>query len=200
MGLQDGLRDHFGKPHCEKLIHFDGEHIEFGGLGAEYSGAKFSLGDFKAYKEKINDSSELAKALDDYQYNVCQRTRDLPKDVRPRYIEYQIAAIGVLSALRYTLEAFNKDPEGQRQKLENIVDKMQSFMTAFADEPKPRATASNHVAYAEVSTYQGPSESPFDKEVRREAAKRNAYAGALALSGLTSQETTDLAKEFANRP
>lgn len=179
----DALRMHFGNP-CKKLIKYDATNVEFSSVTAEYGSAKFGLGGFKTDLEKVRESSELANTIDDFQCNTCLRTRMLPKDVQAYYYEWQIAAIGLLSALRATLEAFNKDPDGERPKLQEIVGKMQEFMMAIADHVMKRMEIDS-----QKKLFGPRAQLPIPK----------ALTDALALSGLTMQQTSELAEQFANK-
>jgi hypothetical protein len=180
MSRTRGLTDFFRRTHCKKLIKYDGRSIEFQNVEAGYAGATFKLGDFKEELKKIRESSELAQSIDDYQYLVCQGTRDLPSDHREEYIKLRLGLVGLLTALRATLAAFGADPKGQKKNLYKIVGTMQDIMTDQAKEAVRAMRAGRK---------------PALKRVPRSAAR--AVPGALRLSGLGTREASKLAKQLS---
>src|SRR5205823_1447844 len=78
-GWVDALRKLLKKSTCLKLVRYQAPAIEFTGLSGEVGGAKFSLAEFGLQSKQIESASEMAKALDDYQYLACQLARELEK-------------------------------------------------------------------------------------------------------------------------
>jgi len=141
MGLIDAIRSLLGAPKCTKLVRYQARTLEFKSLGAEIAGVKLSLGEFKTEVKKVEEASELAKALDDYQFDVCRLTREFPHDDPERrvHLKIRIAAVGLITSVRVTLVAFQEDPEGQAANLHDVVRGIQDFMRNVASRLAPAA-------------------------------------------------------------
>lgn len=186
MGLKEALRELFSRAECHKLIRYDQRTIRFKSLGAGYGEAKFSLGEFQTEVKKIRAASELADALDDYQYNMCTSTRSLRRDDPDwkKFFNWRMAAISLLTAVRTTLAAFKIDPHGQRKNLYSVVKDMQKFMTTIAKEAMRPTVAA--VRRRKTS-----------KAIERK--RREAISIAFRASGLRQQEASRLVDEFAEK-
>src|SRR2546427_10070412 len=111
---------------CQQLIKFQTREFDFKGLAAEPAGVKVSFAGLEPHVRRIERAGELAKNLDVYQYHMCRLSRQLGKKSRTReeFIKLQGAAIGLLTALADTLQAFKNDPNGQRTNLDKAVRQM----------------------------------------------------------------------------
>lgn len=196
MGLKDELAVFFKKSQCKKLIKYDTRVIQFKSLGAEYQGAKFSVGDFATEVRKIRQSSEYATMIDDYQYNVCRLTWDLPKNARKKYVELQIAAIGLLSSLRATLAAFKEDPKGMKKELYKIVSVMQDFMAAPAKKwvRSMRAEPARARPARVRAMARAKAKGELEPQVQVPRSPARTVSQALKISGLRSQDASKLAE------
>jgi len=130
MGWIDSIRDVFRRATCLKLVKYDGQNIEFKGLEGEVGGAKFSLGEFKVEPQKVRKASEMAIALDDYQFLACKLSRELPKGDPEEKVFWKVrsAAIALVTMARVTFEAFKVDPKNQSDNLDSLVQRMQHFV------------------------------------------------------------------------
>lgn len=116
----------FNRKRCQRLIEYQNRTIKF---KADVGEGIFSLGDFETKMNNIVVAGEVAKALDDYQYLICDQYKHLRQN-DPEFkshLEDREKVIKILTAFRMTLEAFKMDPTGQRKNLENIVTTMQGF-------------------------------------------------------------------------
>jgi hypothetical protein len=93
-----------------------------------------SLGGIKTHVEKIEEVGKLTILLDNYQWMLCVGTRALSKRKQQKYIELWLGAIGVLASLHGSLLAFQADPIGQTQRLDDAVGVMQNFMNRIAKQ------------------------------------------------------------------
>jgi len=135
MGWIDSLRDLL-RGSCEKLVKYQSRKIEFSGFGAEVGGAKFSLGEFKTETEKIESASEMAKALDDYQYLTCRLARELSRTDPERkvFLKVRSAAMTLIMTARITFEAFKIDPKNQASNLDTLIQRMQHFSDSVVNK------------------------------------------------------------------
>lgn len=139
MGLIDAIRDLLGQTRCRKVVRYQARTLEFKSLGAEYAGVKFSLGEFKTDVKKVEEASELAKSLDDYQFDVCRLTREIPREDPDRrvHLKIRIATVGLITSVRVTLVAFQANPKGQAANLDGVIRTIQEFMTNVAGKLVP---------------------------------------------------------------
>lgn len=112
---------------CSKLVSYQSRNLEF---NSDIGGGTFVISKFKIENIKIEEASELAKTLSDYIYTMCELYSEFDKtDVEfKKYFEEQENAIKLLTALRVTLIAFDRDPAGQRKNLDQIIKHLQNFM------------------------------------------------------------------------
>ncbi len=129
MSLIDGLHRLFQSGTCVKLVVYQARAIEFSGLEGTVGGAKFSLADFKLNTKMVQTASEMAKALDDYQYIACQLARELTKQDPEWKAQFKLrsAAILLITKARVVLEAYRLDPGNQADNLDSLVKQMLHF-------------------------------------------------------------------------
>jgi hypothetical protein len=70
--LLDSIVKFVNRGKCQKQIKYQGRTFDFSGLTAEISGVKVSLGEFSTEVKNIDSIAETAKALDDFQFNLCK--------------------------------------------------------------------------------------------------------------------------------
>jgi hypothetical protein len=123
---------------CHKLIHYDGRSISFKSLGAQYGPVTFSLGEFETEVKQIQAASDLAMALDDYQYGMCTQLRSLRKDDPnwKRKDSYRTRAMTLLTDVRVAVAAFKADPSGQRENLYEVVKDVHNRFQKIEKEAK----------------------------------------------------------------
>lgn len=138
MSFLEELKDLFHREKCERAINYDKRTLEIKAK-AEAPGIPFSLGDFKTEVRKIREASEFAEALDDYQYQMCKICKGLRKNDPEwrKYNKLRVGTIQLLTTLRINLLAFKADPEGHRDKLYDIVTRLQDYLLLVAREVIP---------------------------------------------------------------
>ena len=112
---------------CVKLINYQKRQLQF---SSDVGGGTFALNNFSTEVKRIEEASEVAKALDDYQYHMCKLHQNF-KDDDPKFKEYlqdQKNVLKIITALRLTLSAFERDPENQTQSLSRIIQTMQKLL------------------------------------------------------------------------
>lgn len=141
MGLLNSILDRiYARSKCEKLIKYQDKVFEFSGFGSEFPAINISLGGFKTEVKTIETAGESAKALDDFQYQLCKDLENktlqeqLDKSTWTKYIKTRFAANGLVLAFRQTLEAFKNDPEKQGHNLEKIVKDIQNLVRSLSND------------------------------------------------------------------
>jgi tetratricopeptide (TPR) repeat protein len=124
---------------CEKLLRYQDRSFEFSNFGLEFPSIKISFG-FKTELKTIETAGESAKALDDFQYQLCKDLENktleeqLDKPTWIKYIKTRFAANALVLAFRQTLEAFKNDPERQARNLDKIVDDIQKLVRSLSND------------------------------------------------------------------
>jgi hypothetical protein len=170
MSFLDALKDFLRQGKCDKLVKYQARSLEFKSLSTEYSGAKFSIGDFTTDIQKIQQASEIAATIDDYQYNMCTLSRELKRDDPDWkfFLKARAGAISLLTALRTTLISFKDDPTGEANNLRDIVKTMQDYMQAFAKKVSE--------GFLTKSTVLGPmATEPSEEEITPENVLRRSF-------------------------
>jgi ribosome-binding ATPase YchF (GTP1/OBG family) len=139
MGLLDRFRPLFGNEKCERTIRYDTRTIDIGNVATEVPPVKFSLGDFKTEVQKIRDASEFSELLDSYQYQMCKICKALGEDDEEwkKYNKIRIGMINLLTSFQGTLIAFKTDPESQKTRLNDIVERLQDYVLLVNREILP---------------------------------------------------------------
>jgi len=147
LGIVDDLRSHFGGTRCERLVSYDSKVINISGVRAGAGGFTLNFGGVSIDTKKIREASGSAQALDNFQYDMCNLSRRLPKG-NPRYLrlfDLQAAVICIITSFRMTLESFSRDPEAAGRQLDHIFAKMQELCDFLVDQsvkgyppPEPR--------------------------------------------------------------
>src|SRR6266702_2106394 len=149
MGVLDPIRRVWARP-CERMVKYNARTFEFTPLAVEMGAVRVSLGSIRTHVEKFEEVGRLTILLDTYQYMLCMGTRTLSKRRKQKYIEVWLGAIGVLTSLHGSLLAFQADPSGQTQRLDDAVRVMQNFMDKIARQSLqflvPSAKVSKQIA------------------------------------------------------
>ncbi len=122
------------------MIKYQGRTFEFKGLTAEISDAKISLGEFRAEIRNIDSIAETAKALNDFQFNLCNSLsnpvlkENLTKEDLRTYTKALMGAQACMLQFRNALEVYKQDPKGQRENLDASVKILQSFVQSVTPE------------------------------------------------------------------
>jgi hypothetical protein len=129
---------HRGK--CEKLIEYQKRTFEFKGFSAELSGTKISLAEFNTEVKSIETAAETAKALDNFQFYICNDLSNpmmkeyLTKQDLAKYAKIRMSAYALILSLQNALEAFKADPQGQKDNLNKSVQALQNFVRSVTPE------------------------------------------------------------------
>jgi hypothetical protein len=139
MGLLDRFRPSFSKEKCERSIQYDARTINISSLSIEVPSIKFSLADFRTEVKKIRDASEFSELLDSYQYQMCKICKMFGEDSEEwkKYNKIRLGMINLLTSFQGTLIAFKNDPEGQKDRLNDIVDRLQNYVLLVNREILP---------------------------------------------------------------
>jgi hypothetical protein len=125
---------------CQKLIKYQGRTFDFKGLTAEISDARISLGEFSTEIKNIDSIAETAKALDDFQFNLCNSLsnpvlkENLTKEDLRTYTKALMGAQACILQFRDALEAYKQDPTGQRDNLDASIKILQTFVGSVTPE------------------------------------------------------------------
>lgn len=125
---------------CKKMIKYQSRSIEFSGINASIFGSKIVLGQLNTKLRNMNDISEIALALDDFQYNLCNNLtnpeliKHLGSKDLANYTKTLLGAHACMLLFRTSLEAFKQDPKGQAANLDKTLDKMQNFVEKVTPE------------------------------------------------------------------
>src|SRR4249920_2905002 len=121
---------------CYKLIKYQDRSIEFNNIGGEYGGFKLDFGGFTIGLQNLVDSSESAKAIDDFQFQLCKDLENknfreaLNPDIWTMYIKARFAANALMLGFRVALEAFRVNPQNQSENLKNITEDLRNFVNS----------------------------------------------------------------------
>jgi hypothetical protein len=164
----DSIVKFLNRGKCRRLIKYQGRTFEFKGLTAKISDAKISLGEFSTEIKNIDSIAETAKALDDYQFNVCnslsnpELKENLTKEDRRKYTKTLMGTQACMLQFRNALEAFKQDPKGQRNNLDASVKILQSFVQSVTPELN---TEQQRKAVSDAFSSIGIDEKEADKQV-----------------------------------
>lgn len=187
MGLFDRFRPSFSKERCERAIQYNTRTIDISSLSTEIPAVKFSFGDFKTEVQKIRDASEFSELLDNYQYQMCKICQTLEKgdEEWKKYNKIRASMINLLISFQGTLFAFKNDPEGQRERLYDIVGRLQDFALLAIREILPNIE---------------------DLELKEQISKGDTQevspktvSKALELGGLEEDEVSELIEELKSK-
>lgn len=138
MRLRDRILAALRLDGCKKLIPYTTTSIDLSAVGLNAGPAKFSVGELKITPVQFESATEIAKTLDDYQFDMCKTIAGLDnKDPDKRkYRKWRIGAMSLLSGLRAAVEVFKVDGKDGAKRLDQVNEATQEFMIAVA-----RATA-----------------------------------------------------------
>ena len=138
--LLDSIVKFVNRGKCQKLIKYQGRTLEFTGLTAEISGVKVSLGEFSTEVKNLDSIAETAKALDDFQFNLCNSLsnpvlkENLTKEDLRIYTKALMGAEACILQFRNALEAYNQDPKGRGDNLNTSIKILQDFVRNVTPE------------------------------------------------------------------
>jgi hypothetical protein len=211
------------------MVKYHVRTFEFTPLAVQMGAVNVSLGGIKTHVEKIEEVGRLTILLDTYQYMLCVGARALSKRRQQKYIEVQLGAIGVLTSLHGSLLAFQADPIGQTQRLDDAVGVMQNFMDKIARQSlrflAPSTKVSKQIAEGRAairgsvpqSTTQLNQEKigalintwarappmkagkPLSPPTLARLLRTKAMSDALSFAGLERSQVKELAKELARK-
>ncbi len=130
MNLVNTLKDFFSRPRCKQLIVYNKKELNIGELSANVGSIGFKIGDFKVDTKKVQDASEEACAMDQYQFDLCQMSRELEKNdpFREQLLRMRVGAITLFTNLRMTLIAFKADQSKElSDELQSVIKDMRKF-------------------------------------------------------------------------
>jgi hypothetical protein len=125
---------------CEKLIKYRDRSFEFKGIAPELPGSMVRFGELTSEMTNIRSVVEIAVALDDFQYNLCNDLsnpllkENLSKEELKKYIKALLGAQACILTLRNTLEAFKGDPAGQAENLNNSIRMMRNYLQSVTPD------------------------------------------------------------------
>jgi hypothetical protein len=180
MGFLDGIKGMIHRETCVRAINYDKRNLEMN-LNTEAAGVKFSLGDFKTEVEKIREASEFSELLDNYQYQMCMVCKSIKKDDPEwrKYNKIRIGTLHMLTSFQATLIGFKNDPEGQRSRLDDVIESLHEYLFLTAREVMP------NVKYIESESY-ATTKGPIPKIMS------NTVSRALIIAGLNEKQVDDL--------
>jgi hypothetical protein len=138
--ILDSIVKFVNRGKCQNLIKYQGRTLEFKGLTAEISGVEISLGEFSTEIKNIDSIAETAKALNDFQFNLCNSLsnpvlkENLTNEDLRTYTKALMGAQACMLQFRNALEAFKQDPKGQRDSLDASIKILQSFVQSVTPE------------------------------------------------------------------
>jgi len=122
------------------LIKYQGRTFEFKGLTADILDAKVSLGEFSTEIKNIDSIGETAKALNDFQFNLCNSLsnpvlkENLTKEDLRTYTKALMGAQACMLQFRNALEAYKQDSKGQGDNLDASIKILQDFVRSVTPE------------------------------------------------------------------
>jgi len=138
LGKLDSLVDWiYTRSKCERLIKYQDKSITFGEVGIEFRSVKISLGELHTEIKPLQEASEGAKALDDFQYQLCTdlENKRLDQVTWTKYAKTRLAANALILAFRTTLEAFKNAPSRQEgDNLNKIIKDIQYFVKVICGD------------------------------------------------------------------
>ena len=113
------------------MINYDGRVLTIKGLQANLPNFPIQVGEFESKYEKLREASDVAIALDDYQFQMCKICKGLGKDDPEwrKYNELRVSTLQMITNFRLTLVSLSEGPEDKKQELGKIVDKMKEILT-----------------------------------------------------------------------
>jgi hypothetical protein len=138
--LLDSIVKFVNRGKCQKHIKYQGRTFEFKGLTAEIYDAKVSVGEFNTEVKNIDSIAETAKALDDFQFNLCNSLsnpllkENLTKEDLRTYTKALLGAEACILQFRNALEAYKQDPKGQGYNLNASIEILQRFVQSVTPE------------------------------------------------------------------
>jgi uncharacterized coiled-coil protein SlyX len=119
-------------------------------------GVTVNLGTVKTDVKKLRQASEIAQALDNYQYTMCLLSKDLDKKTRDfkDFLKMRAAVITLITTFQITLAASSEDGGKFEGELKELISKMK----ALANEVQParaKATRTSPPRYV-IESYQPP--------------------------------------------
>ena len=114
------------EPKCQKLIKYQNRVLEFGSIGIGIEPITISINDIRTEIKNVESASEIAKAIDDFQFYLCNAINSSSQN-KERFSEMRVIAIMLLTSFRITLEAYKINPNDQKFSLQKILDSIYQF-------------------------------------------------------------------------
>ena len=140
MTLLNSLIRYLNSGKCERLIEYQKRTFQFKGFSAELTGAKVSLAEFSTEVKTIDIAAETAKALDNFQFYICNDLANpmmkdyLTKQDLARYAKIRMSAYVLILSLQNALEALKADPQVQKDNLNKSIQSLQNFVRSVTPE------------------------------------------------------------------
>lgn len=127
MNIVESVKSFFRlEPKCQKLIKYQTRVLEFGSIGVGIEPITISISDIHTEIKNIEPASEIAKAIDDFQFYLCNAIKSSVEN-KKWYSEMRIIAIMLLTSFRITLEAYKTNPSEQKSNLQKLLDSIYQF-------------------------------------------------------------------------
>ena len=116
-----------------RIIKYQDRPFDFKEIGFDLPQVKISLGGLNTEVRTIESAGECAKAIDYFQYNICQKMstsmyrQSYTEEEQKMHYKTIFSAHYLIFKLRTTLEAFKNDPQGQKSNLDSIIKKIQNL-------------------------------------------------------------------------
>jgi hypothetical protein len=120
----------FTSSDCKKLISYDGRNLQVSGIGLNTPGnIKVNVGSLSYHKDIMNKASEVALAIDDYQFTMCKDMErlDTSSELFSRTFENRTAILGLFTLFRAVVGSIQNTTEFATE-LEGIVSQMMSII------------------------------------------------------------------------
>ena len=210
LGVLQTVESVLRRKSCEKLVKYQARSIEFKGLSADAGKVvNVNLGSLNTDVKVLQNASETAQAIDNYQYNMCLIQRDLDKKskIYNDFVMKRAAAITLITTFQISLTASGDD----KGKFDSQLKELISHMLALADDMKPEKQPGHDVArpsgkpeprgknLLQVMTEEAFRETLEDARAETKttppAKKRNPADEAFKFAGIKPNQVTALLKE-----
>jgi hypothetical protein len=120
----------FRSEKCQKMVNYDGKTLTIKALQANVPNFPLQVGEIISKYEKIRDASEIAMALDDYQFQMCKICKGLGKNDAEwrKYNELRVSSFQMITNFRLTLIALSEGAQVKKQEADTLVDKMMQVL------------------------------------------------------------------------
>lgn len=122
------------------MVNYDGKMLTIKALHVNVPNFPLQVGEIISKYEKIREASEIAMALDDYQFQMCKICKGLGKNEAEwrKYNELRVSSLQIITNFRLTLIALSEGAQVMKQA-DTLVDKMMQAL-AIDREVIPQAS------------------------------------------------------------